>query len=72
VTLSAGALVIFYALLRRALSQLDPAKGTGQFTLTPARLRVRVRSLPGKTVSVRAESGRLTLADVGVQLLVLG
>jgi len=71
VTLTAGALVIFYDLLRRALSQFDPAKGTGQFTLTPARLRVRVRSLPGKTVSVRAESGRLTLADVGVQLLVL-
>jgi len=72
VTLSAGALVIFYDLLRRALSQLDPAKGTSQFTLTPARLRVRVHSRPGKTVSVRAESGRLTLADVGVQLLVLG
>jgi uncharacterized protein (TIGR02677 family) len=72
VTLSAGALVIFYDLLRRALSQLDPAKGTSQFTLTPARLRVRIHSRPGETVSVQAESGRLTLADLGVQLLVLG
>ena len=72
VRLSAGALVIFYDLLRRALSQLDPAKGTSQFTLTPARLRVRVHSRPGETVSVQAESGRLTIADVGVQLLVLG
>jgi hypothetical protein len=72
VTLSVGALVIFYDLFRRALSQLDPARGVGQFTLTPARLRLRVRSLPGEIVSVRAESGRLSLADVGVQLLVLG
>jgi uncharacterized protein (TIGR02677 family) len=72
VTLSTGALVIFYDLLRRALSQLDPAKGTSQFTLTPARLRVRVHSRPGKTVSIQAESGKLTVADVGVELLILG
>ena len=72
VTLSTGALVIFYDLLRRALSQLDPPKGTSQFTLTPARLRVRVHSRPGKTVSIQAESGKLTVADVGVELLILG
>ncbi len=71
VTLSAGALAVLYDLLRRAMGQLDQADGTGEFAHARACLRVRVRFRPGAVARVRAETGTLTLGDVGIDMLVL-
>jgi uncharacterized protein (TIGR02677 family) len=71
VTLSAGALTALYDLLRRAVGQLDPDEGVGEFTHARSRLRVRVRFEPGVGTRVRAETGTLTLADAGIDMLVL-
>lgn len=71
VTLSAEALAALYDLLRRAMSQFDQAVGTGEFAHTRSRLRVRVRPQRGAGTCIRAETGTLTLADTGIEMLVL-
>lgn len=71
VTLSAEALAALYDILRRAVGQLDQAEGTGEFAHARSRLRVRVRSQPGAETCIRAETGTLTLADAGIDMLVL-
>ena len=71
VTLSAEALAVLYDLLRRAMGQLDQAEGTGEFAHARSRLRVRLRFHPGARARVRAETGTLTLGDIGIDMLVL-
>lgn len=71
VTLSAGALAALYDLLRRAMGQLDQSEGVGEFTHARSRLRVHVRFQTGARTRVLAETGTLTLADVGIGMLVL-
>jgi uncharacterized protein (TIGR02677 family) len=71
VTLSVEALAALYDLLRRATGQLDHAKGIGEFAHARSRLCLRVRSQPGAETRIRAETGTLTVADVGIDVLVL-
>jgi len=70
VRLTAGALDIFYDLLRRALGNRDGDDEWGEFIHTPSRLRVRVGTSVGGQCRIQADSGVLTLHDVGVEVQV--